>query len=305
MARTVRLGALWTVAAAAAGLALGCGAGPAAESPPAPPVAAREAPANPPAPPSPPPRLAATEGSAAVAGAKTLLAAKRQAWKPPRFPDRQTDRNAMVRVIRGYGLQDKAVLAAMAAVPRHEFVTPAYQDEAHADTPLPIGHGQTISQPYMVAEMTRLLALKGDSRVLEVGTGSGYQAAVLTEFTPYVYTIEIVKALAESAAKRLGRLGYDVVEVRPGDGYFGWAEAVEGRDPPQFDGIIVTCAAGQVPPPLLKQLKPGGRMVIPVGGRFATQTLILVEKQEDGSVRSRSLMAVRFVPLIREDPGGK
>ena len=227
--------------------------------------------------------------------AKKRLQEKRRAWKPPRFTERQDGRDAMVRVIRGYGLRDKAVLGAMAAVPRHEFVPARYQDEAHHDSPLPIGHGQTISQPYMVAEMTRLLDLKRDAKVLEVGTGSGYQAAALTEFTPYVYTIEIIKPLAESARQRLSRLGYDVVQVRQGDGYDGWPE--EGP----FDAIIVTCAAGQVPPPLVRQLKVGGRMVVPVGGRFATQTLMLVEKQEDGTVRSRDLMAVRFVPLERRD----
>ena len=199
----------------------------------------------------------------------------------------------MVRVIRGYGLTDKAVLEAMAEVPRHEFVPKKRSRLAYTDTPLPIGHGQTISQPYMVAEMTRLLKLTSKSKVLEIGTGSGYQAAVLTEFTEHVYTIEVIKALAESAEKRLKRLGYKTVTVRHADGYHGWKE----KGP--FDAIIVTCAAGQIPPALIKQLKPGGRMVIPVGARFAVQSLMLVEKDKKGKLRSRALMAVRFVPLVR------
>ena len=144
--------------------------------------------------------------------------------------------------------------------------------------------------------MTRQLELKPDSKVLEIGTGSGYQAAVLTHFTPHVWTIEIVKPLADAAAERLRRIGYDVVETRHGDGFFGWPE----REP--FDAIIVTCAVGQIPPPLIKQLKPGGRMVVPVGGPFAVQSLMLVEKDAAGKVRSQSLIAVRFVPLLREDP---
>ena len=215
-------------------------------------------------------------------------------WSPPMFTDRQGERDGMVRVIRAYGLTDSAVLDAMAAVPRHEFVPEQSSRRAYADTPLPIGHGQTISQPYIVAEMTRQLKLTRESRILEIGTGSGYQAAVLTEFTPHVYTVEIIDALAQSAKERLQRLGYKVVTVRSADGYHGWAEEAP------FDAIIVTCAAGQIPPPLIKQLAPGGRMVIPVGGRFAVQSLMLVEKDEDDSVRSRSLMQVRFVPLTRK-----
>jgi len=218
------------------------------------------------------------------------------AWSPPRFAARQANRDRMVATIRDeypYRLKDPRVLAAMAAVPRHEFVPPDYADDAYDDRPQPIGYGQTISQPFMVAEMTRLLELGPRSRVLEVGTGSGYQAAVLTEFTPHVFTIEIVAPLAESAAARLRRLGYDVVTAGAGDGYFGWEEHAP------FDAIIVTCAAGQIPPPLIRQLAPGGRMVIPVGGPLAIQSLMLVEKAADGTVRSRSLMDVAFVPLTR------
>ena len=219
-----------------------------------------------------------------------------KAWSPPTFTDRQAERDRMAQVIEAYGLTDKRALKAMRSVPRHAFVPAGVAGRAYDDSPLPIGHGQTISQPYMVAEMTRLLDLDAKDRVLEVGTGSGYQAAVLTHFTPHVYTIEIVEPLAEAARKRLRRLGYDCIEVRHGDGYDGWPAGGP------FDAIIVTCAAGQIPPPLLKQLKPGGRMVIPVGGRFSVQRLMLVEKDEAGEVTSRSLMAVRFVPLLRQDP---
>ena len=221
----------------------------------------------------------------------------KEPWSPPTFTERQAERDRMVRVIRdAYGLEDKKVLAAMRSVPRHKFVPDNVAARAYDDTPLPIGYGQTISQPYMVAEMTRRLALEPDDHVLEVGTGSGYQAAVLTHVTPNVYTMEIVEPLAKAARKRLKRLGYDPVKVRHGDGYHGWPEGGP------FDAIIVTCAAGQIPPPLVKQLKPGGRMIIPVGGRFSVQRLMLVEKDEAGEVTSRSLMAVRFVPLLRQDP---
>ncbi len=202
----------------------------------------------------------------------------------------------MVALLQSYyHVKDEAILKAMRTVPRHEFVTDRYQSQAYADTPLPIGYGQTISQPFIVAEMTRQLQLKPTSRVLEVGTGSGYQAAVLTYFTRHVYSIEIIRQLAEASTKRLQRLGYDVVQVRHADGYHGWP----GAKP--FDAIIVTCAAGQIPPPLLKQLAPGGRMVIPVGGPMSVQSLMLVEKHKDGTLRSRTLMAVRFVPFVRAD----
>ena len=222
-------------------------------------------------------------------------AESKEEWTPPRFDERQKERNAMVRKIKSYALEDEAVLKAMSRVPRHEFVPEANSRRAYKDTPLPIGHGQTISQPYMVAEMTRPLNLKPESKVLEIGPGSGYQAAVLPEFTRPVYSVEIIKPLAEAAQKRLKRLGYDPINVRHGDGYYGWKEHAP------FDAIIVTCAAGQMPPPLIKQLKPGGRMVIPVGAPFAVQSLMLVKKDKEGEVRSRSLMAVRFVPLVRKD----
>jgi protein-L-isoaspartate(D-aspartate) O-methyltransferase len=199
----------------------------------------------------------------------------------------------MLETIRRYGFTDETVLAAMARVPRHKFVPERQQAHAYEDSPLPIGYGQTISQPYIVAEMTRQLELTADSRVLEVGTGSGYQAAVLAEITDHVFTVEIIKELALSAESTLKANGYGAVQVRHADGYFGWEEEAP------YDAIIVTCAAGQIPPSLIKQLKAGGRMVIPIGKRFGTQVLILATKNMDGTIASRTLMMVRFVPLTR------
>ena len=215
-------------------------------------------------------------------------------WKRPRFAARQAERDAMARQIKRYGLTDETVLAAMLAVPRHEFVPPDLSTAAYADGPLPIGRGQTISQPFIVAEMTRQLKLTRGSRVLEIGTGSGYQAAVLSEFTPHVYTIEIVKSLADTAALRLRRLGYETIQVRHGDGYMGWKEHAP------FDAIIVTCGAPSVPLPLLEQLAPAGRIVIPVGDEITIQQLMVVEKALDGATHTQNLMPVRFVPLTRE-----
>jgi protein-L-isoaspartate(D-aspartate) O-methyltransferase len=188
---------------------------------------------------------------------------------------------------------DPRVLAVMAKVPRHEFVTAWHEDAAYDDRPLPIGHGQTISQPFIVALMTDMLEVGPDDVVLEVGTGSGYQAAVLAHLVEEVHTIEIIPELAERAERRLERLGYGNVHTYQGDGYYG----VPGAAP--FDAIVVTAAANQVPPPLIRQLKPGGRMVIPVGGGFALQHLMLVEKDEGGRVRTRQTLPVRFVPLTR------
>lgn len=188
---------------------------------------------------------------------------------------------------------DPRIEKALLEVPRHLFVPPAYRPQAYENRPLPIGHGQTISQPYIVALMTALLNPQQDHMVLEVGTGSGYQAAVLSRLVKHVYTIEIIQPLAEQARKRLQQLGYDNVTVRHGDGYFGWPE----HSP--FDGILVTAAASHIPPPLIEQLKPGGRMVIPVGGRFLTQSLVLVEKDAAGKVTTRQLLPVSFVPLTR------
>jgi protein-L-isoaspartate(D-aspartate) O-methyltransferase len=179
----------------------------------------------------------------------------------------------------------------MRTVPRHRFVPEEYRDTAYLDRPLPIGNGQTISQPYIVAFMTEALRLEPGDRVLEVGTGSGYQAAVLAEIAGHVYSIEIIRSLAESARDRLDQLGYRNITVRHGDGYHGWPEEAP------FDAIIVTAAAGHVPPPLMEQLKPEGRLVIPVGPVFAVQTLVLVERTAGGEVRTEQLLPVRFVPM--------
>ena len=200
-------------------------------------------------------------------------------------------REMVEQQIAGREVRDSATLRAMLSVPRHQFVPANLRTSAYVDFPLPIGYGQTISQPYIVAFMTAQLGLTPRSRVLEVGTGSGYQAAVLAEIAAEVYTIEIVAPLAVEAATRLQRLGYGRVRVRTGDGYNGWAEAAP------FDAIIVTAAAGFVPPPLVEQLKPGGRMIIPVGEVGAVQELMLVEKAADGRTTTRTLIPVRFVPL--------
>ena len=188
---------------------------------------------------------------------------------------------------------DPRVLAVMAKVPRHEFVSDWHQGQAYDDRPLPIGHGQTISQPFIVALMTDMLEVGPEAVVLEVGTGSGYQAAVLARLVQDVHTIEIIPELAQAAEERLARLGYDNVRTSTGDGYYGAPDAAP------FDAIVVTAAANQVPPPLIQQLKPGGRMIIPVGGPFATQSLMLVEKTKEGKVRTRQVLPVVFVPLTR------
>ena len=199
-------------------------------------------------------------------------------------------RNLMVEEqIAARGVKDPRVLAAMRKVPRHLFVPENLIPEAYDDTPLPIGYGQTISQPYIVALMTELLQLRGDEKVLEVGTGSGYQAAVLAELAREVYTIEIVEPLARQAAERLRELGYTNVHVRHGDGYDGWPEKAP------FDGIIVTAAPEEIPKPLLDQLKPGGRLVIPVGAW--SQDLLVVTKSADGKITRRVVIPVRFVPM--------
>ena len=186
------------------------------------------------------------------------------------------------------------VLESLNTVERQRFVPVREIPYAYQNRPLPIGYGQTISQPYIVALMTDLLEPEPDDVVLEVGTGSGYQAAILSGLVERVYTIEIIEALAEQAGERLPALGFENVTTRLGDGYFGWEE----RAP--FDSIIVTAAATHVPPPLIEQLKPGGRMVIPVGGRFRTQWLLLIEKDDDGSIVTRQVAPVRFVPLTGE-----
>ena len=186
---------------------------------------------------------------------------------------------------------DSRVMAAMAKVPRHEFVAPELHRHAYDNRPLPIGYGQTISQPYIVALMTDLLGLAGDAKVLEIGTGSGYQAAVLAEMGARVFTIEIIPELGSEVAKRFAELGYSEIASRVGDGYYGWEEEAP------FDAVIVTAASPTIPPPLVAQLKPGGVLVIPVGGPFSVQQLTLVEKDGSGVVRTRHVLPVAFVPL--------
>ena len=204
-------------------------------------------------------------------------------------------REAMVsEQIEARGVRDAAVLGAMRKVPRHMFVPEASRHVAYRDTPLPIGQGQTISQPYIVALMTELVQPHAADRVLEVGTGSGYQAAVLAEIVERVYTIELESELARAAERVLNQQGYENVTVRAGDGYGGWPEAGP------FDIIVVTAAPDHIPQPLLDQLKPGGRMVIPVGPVSATQQLRLIEKDPTGKITSRDITPVRFVPLRRE-----
>ncbi|MHC4196484.1 MAG: protein-L-isoaspartate(D-aspartate) O-methyltransferase [Planctomycetota bacterium] len=197
--------------------------------------------------------------------------------------------------IKARGVKDPRVLEAMQSVPRHLFVPKNRRSHSYSDGPLPIGSGQTISQPYIVALMTELLDLDESDTVLEVGTGSGYQAAVLAEIVQKVLTIEIKEELGLQAGKRLKELGYGNVDVHIGDGY----EGLPGKAP--FDGIIVTAAARDVPEPLIRQLRPGGRLVIPVGRPYSIQSLLLITKDEDGEIESRTIIPVAFVPLLHDD----
>ena len=197
------------------------------------------------------------------------------------------------RLETGRTALSQRVMAAMEKVSRHEFVPPGEKGNAYQNRPLPIGHGQTISQPFIVALMTDLMEIKPTDRVLEIGTGSGYQAAVLAELAGAVYTVEIVEPLAKQAAERLNTLGYRNVTTRIGDGYQGWVEHAP------YDSIMVTAAPREVPEPLIAQLKPGGKLVVPVGGQLAGQSLLVVEKLPDGRTTRRSILAVRFVPLMR------
>jgi len=219
------------------------------------------------------------------------LASPSAVTSQPPADTRSAERDAMVdEQIRGRGVQDTAVLSAMRTVPRHRFVPAQYVDEAYADHPLPIGYGQTISQPYIVGLMTEALKAKPGDRVLEVGTGSGYQAAVLAQLGVEVYTIEIIPELAQQARKTLDDLGYRGVHVRTGDGYFGW----EVNAP--YDAVIVTAAPDHLPQALATQLKDTGRLVIPIGPVGSVQTLWLFEKQ-GGELSATNLGAVSFVPL--------
>ena len=211
----------------------------------------------------------------------------------PAFTERIEERTRKVAgQIRERGVREPNDLASMHTVPRHGFVRSRDSRRAYGDHPIPIGLGQTISQPYIVAYMTEALKLDPNYKVFEVGTGSGYQAAVCAEIVQEVYTVEIIQELAKSAKQRLKKLGYRNVFVKAADGYFGWAEKAP------FDAIIITAAAGFVPPPLIEQLKPGGRMILPLGSPFGAQTLVLITKDDKGKVRSKSLMPVRFVPML-------
>ncbi len=226
------------------------------------------------------------------------LAARRQT--SDLLEDREAEftaaRQEMVQsAIIGWGITDEAVIQVMGKVPRHQFVPEDYLDQAYANHPLPIGYGQTISQPYIVALMTQELDVEAGERVLEIGTGSGYQAAVLAELGVEVFTIEIIEPLADQATERLTRLGYTLAQTRHGDGYYGWPE----ESP--FDAIIVTAAPDHVPPPLLAQLKIGGVMVIPVGPVGAYQELWRITRTREDSYESVSLGGVRFVPLTRQE----
>lgn len=217
-------------------------------------------------------------------------------WNRPRFDDREQEREYLVQTgIIGQGITDPNVIEAMLQVPRHRFIPDEYQRQAYQNTPLPIGYDQTISQPYIVALMAEMLEIKPGDKVLEIGTGSGYHAAVLSELTPYIYTIEIVESLGIRAAELYDELGYSTIETRIGDGYNGWEEHAP------FDKIIVTAAADKIPQPLIDQLSPGGIIAIPVGGQDRTQVLTRLIKDEDGNLRTERVLPVRFVPLTRSN----
>ena len=206
---------------------------------------------------------------------------------------RQARESMVASQIMARGIEDPRVLAAMTRVNRHLFVPSAIRSQAYVDSPLPIGNGQTISQPYVVALMTELLEPAPEDRVLEIGTGSGYQAAVLARIVKDVYTIEIVKPLAEKAARRLKTLGYENVHCRYGDGYKGWPEAAP------FDGILITAAVDHPPPALIRQLRDGGRLVLPQGDPRGFQTLVVITRKGD-KVETRKVISVRFVPMTGE-----
>ncbi len=203
----------------------------------------------------------------------------------------------LTRHLTGKEALDPRVIAAMGQVPRHAFVPEDLTYLAYENGPIPIGAGQTISQPYIVALMTDLLKTRPTDRILEIGTGSGYQAAVLSQLVQKVYSVEIIESLAEKARSRLSKLGYDNVEVRTGDGYFGWPEHAP------YDGVIVTAAAPYIPPALIEQLKNGGRLVIPVGLPYGYQELKVIEKTNDGEIETQTVLSVSFVPLTgKHDP---
>ena len=196
--------------------------------------------------------------------------------------------------LQSRGIRDDAVLEVMRSVERHNFVPENYRDRAYSDGPLPIGHGQTISQPYIVAFMTEQLQVSSQHKVLEIGTGSGYQAAILGELAKHVFTIEIIPELAEGAKNILNHLSYKNITVRAGDGYKGWPEEAP------FERIMVTAAPAEVPQALVDQLAPGGRMILPVGAQFLVQYLWVIEKDDQGTVTKEKILPVRFVPMVKE-----
>jgi protein-L-isoaspartate(D-aspartate) O-methyltransferase len=215
--------------------------------------------------------------------------------KHPAFSERIEERQRMVKTqIQARDVNDPNVLKAMQTVPRHAFVRSSEKSIAYIDSPLPIGFEQTISQPYIVGFMTEALKLDPNSKVLEIGTGSGYQAAVCAEIAKEVYTIEIVEGLAKIAKDRLKELGYPNVFVRAGDGFFGWKEHA------QYDAIIGTAAAGRIPEPLIEQLKPGSRMILPVGSAGGLQELVIITKDQKGNLKKETVLPVRFVPMTGE-----
>jgi protein-L-isoaspartate(D-aspartate) O-methyltransferase len=231
----------------------------------------------------------------AVLSACVLMCMSSGTWQARADQDFESARHRMVeQQVAARGVKNRQVLRAMRTVPRHRMIPEAYRMDPYGDHPVPIGYGQTISQPFIVGYMTEQLRLEPGDKVLEIGTGSGYQAAVLGQITTNVYTIEIIPDLAALAVRTLTELGYGQINVRQGDGYAGWPE--EGP----WDAIVVTAAAEHVPPPLVQQLKPGGVMCIPVGSQFGVQYLLLVEKNRQGRVSTRNLMPVRFVPLTRQ-----
>ena len=220
-------------------------------------------------------------------------------FAPAQTDERSEERSQMVdRQIEARGVRDPQVLEALRRTPRHLFVPPELAGEAYVDSPLPIGHGQTISQPYIVGLMSELLKVEPDHKVLEIGTGSGYQAAILAQLADQVFTIEYLEPLGRVARERLERLRFDNVEVRIGDGYKGWPEEAP------FDRILLTAAPEELPQALVDQLAPGGRLVAPIGPVSGIQTLRLVEKDERGRVTSRDLLDVRFVPMVSSEDQG-
>lgn len=232
---------------------------------------------------------------AATSRAQPSPASRAAGSRRPRTSERRRERLTMVeRQLKARDIEDQAVLDAMSNVPRHWFVPQPQAARAYQDSPLPIGFRQTISQPYIVALMTECLEIKPGHKVLEIGTGSGYQAAVLAELTDRVFTIEIVEALAKRTIGIFEKRGYTSIRTRIGDGYRGWPEHAP------FDAIIVTCAPNNIPRPLLDQLAPGGRLCIPVGEQFGPQALILVRKKRDGTLERRRIESVAFVPMTGE-----